>query len=234
MRRKDFIQKNVASARIIKADYLSVVKEKWSKYGYDPDMYLDENNDLYNILEEFIPTKEELKRDSFSRKYECAAWQVKEDYRSYKQATDFARNNFCGFYDVKEKRYVRPEEIPDFADYYLIAVYYSSAQKIKDKFYEIFDALAAHFIASDVIDFLESKSMYRKPISLKNIDKFNRYGPHAGEIFDPEEMCYRKPKNFEEYTHYLHTNYWFHDPSKGYRPEARYKWNPNIPDLLNR
>ena len=233
MRKKDFISKSTPAAPILNPNHLPLVREIWEKNGYDPDMYLNENDDFYNILEDFIPTKEQLKKDSFTYKYQCAAWQIQEDVYSFKSALNFTRYNFCGLYDVVEKRYVRPEEVPIFADYYLRCFYQGWISEFRDKFYAIFDSLAAHFIAMDVITYLESKSMYRVLPNEKNIDLFLRYGIHAGEIFDPDEVRYRKPKNFDEYAYYIHTDYWFHDPEKGYKPDSIYKWNPAIPRLLD-
>ena len=63
----------------------------------------------------------------------------------------------------------------------------------------------------------------------KNKDKYLVYGPFVGQIYDTETKCYRKPKNFEEFTHYLHTRYWFNDPSKGYHINAPYKWDKDVP-----
>ena len=67
----------------------------------------------------------------------------------------------------------------------------------------------------------------------QRIQKLTRIGVIKGTqfIFDPEKMEYRKVKDFKEFTHFIHTRYWFHDPSKGYHKDAPYKWDADVPRL---
>lgn len=102
---------------------------------------------------------------------------------------------------------------------------------VHDKFQAIMCNIAAFLIAVDVSEYLDEKSVYNASPNKYNVNKFLKYGPHAGEIFDPEIMCYRKAKDFEEYAYHIHTDFWFHDPSKGYKPDAKYKWSQDIPDI---
>lgn len=213
-----------------------MIKKMWCKYGYDPNYLLDENDDFFNILTDFRMTKEQLEAESrmFSHAYEEDAFQAADDAKTYIKLYNIAKNFLCGFYNTREYRYFSPGEISSYADWYL-----SSIKRGRDKFilYDeyfskynaIFSNIAALLIAADVTQYLDEKKICDKNITKSNVDKFLQYGPQAGYIFDPETMEYRKPENFEEFTHHLHTQYWFHDPAKGYHIDAPYKWNPDVP-----
>lgn len=252
MRRTESL-KQQTPIRILRDEYLSEIKQEWERHGYDPNYLLDENDNFYNVLEDFYKSKDELKAMSHWNAYiNNYCFQRSDDVRIYKLLFDLARNSLCGFFNVKKRRYFRESEIYPYAEWYLDLIdrgkyFYLGRYNDKDKdsfgyierenefnelcnkYSAIFSNIGALLIAIDLTQYLDEKKICDKRITKSNVDKFLRYGPQAGYIFDPELMEYRKPKNFKEFAYDLHTRYWFRDPSKGYHIEAPYKWDPDIP-----
>lgn len=255
MRKSEYLKQQVALTPnvIFERKYIPEIAKTWVEYGYNPNYLLDENDNFYNILEDYFKTKKELKADGQTYgKYNIAhyCFQREEDMRIYKKLFDLIKNSFCGFYDVRKKRYFKSSEIYPYAEWYLYMMgrgrdYYGLDKPVKgfadhsfeekiydtlcDKYSAFFNNIAALFIATDVTQYLEEKSICDKSINKNNVDLFLRYGPKAGYIFDAEKMEYRKPKNFKDFAYDLHTRYWFHDPRKGYHIDAPYKWAPDAP-----
>lgn len=228
---------NDGGGGILIKDHMPLIKEMWFKYGYEPNYLLDENDDFYNLLLDFRKDKDRLAVESqfFSHAYEEDAFQAAEDAKVYKKLYDIAKNHLCGFYNVKKRRYFNPGEINPYAEWYL-----DSTRRTRDyprelyeeyfsKYSAMLENIAALLIAQDVSDYLDGEKMRNASITKNNVGMFLKKGPYAGMIFDPVSMEYRKPIDFEEYAHYIHTDYWFHDPKKGYKPDARYKWDSSVP-----
>lgn len=255
MRKSEYIKQQATSTpkRVLKDEFLPEIKKVWKQYGYDSDYLLDENDNFYNVLEDFFMSKDELqaaqKRCSFATSDYC--FERNNDVKLYRQLFDLARMSLCGFYYVKKHRYFKASEVHPYAEWYLDLmdrgkhyfmldssedkdsegyIYFEEKyETLCNKYSALFNNIAALLIAIDVTQYLEEKKICDKHITKNNVDKFLQYGPRAGYIFDAEEMKYRKPKDFKEFTHHLHTRYWFHDASKGYHIDAPYKWSPEIP-----
>lgn len=250
--KKQQSQENIS---ILTKEYLPEIKKVWVRYGHDPDYLLDVNNDFHNILTDYHKSKQEI-RDMANPRYtlgqermEDYMFRVTEDVTTYRILYDKAKAYLCGFYRTDKKRYFSVNETALYAEWYLANIWCSRKEYIGNarentshydfmshkydsylgKYQAIFSNIAALLIAADVTQYLDEKKICDKNITKSNVDKFLQYGPQAGYIFDPETMEYRKPENFEEFTHHLHTQYWFHDPAKGYHIDAPYKWDPDVP-----
>ena len=233
MRKIDYINelKLETPLRTLNKDYVKKISETWNKYGYDHLYHLDENDDLYDILEKYRPNVKDLKRQKDPKCLGEAAWGIMEDFHIYKYLLGFCCRNLCGFYDVSSQSYMSPDLVCKYAE--LWNPYSTSVwEEWEDKSKDFFVSIAARIIAQDVTDFLDGKRMYNARITKKNLDLLLKHGPFIGRIFDPDEG-YRKPKNFEEYALYTHSDFWFNDPNKGYRINAKYKWNPAVPTPSN-
>lgn len=253
MRKVEYKKQYVHPTKILENSYLPEIKKMWVKYGYDPDYLLDENDNFYNVLEDFFLSKEQIKAERKIRSYAIKEYcfQRENDVRVYRLLYDLARDSLCGFYNVKEHRYFTPAEVSPYAEWYLDSInrgrkyhlgsykesekdsegyiyYEGKYEELHNKYSAILDNIAALFIAIDVTRFYDEKKLCNK----KGPERF-KYGPHTGQIFDIETRVYRKPVNFEEFAHDLHTRYWFNDPDKGYHIEAPYKWDKDIPTPEN-
>lgn len=252
MRKSDYLKQQSAASKpvILNAEYLPDIKKEWQKYGYDPNYLLDTTNDFYNILEDYHLGKREVRALSpaFREDY---LFMLDEDAFTYRLLFNRAKNYFCGFYNVRKRKYFSRDEVAVYATWHLDNIgnsrgrYMTGIEEgtssykyfenlydtIHGKFVSLMCNISALLIAIDVTEYLDSRKMYHANITKSNVEKFLRLGFHAGEIFDPTEMRYRKPKDFDEYAYYIHTDFWFSDPSKGYKPDATYKWDKDIPSL---
>lgn len=261
MRKSEFVnKKNEGPNKVLNQDYLPQIKKVWEDCGYDPDYLLTEHNGFYNVLEDYHKSKSELKKMRPDRRgihpygedfIEDYQFMVKEDVQTYRRLYNIARLNFCGFYCVEQHRYFTQDEVARYAEWMLENTwcsrdsytrgfnennsYFFELQNKYDailgKYTAIMCNIAALLIATDMTQYLEEKKLYRAHVKKENVRKFIRHGPYAGQIFDPESMQYRKVEDFAEFAHCIHTQYWFHDPSKGYHKDAPYKWDADVPHL---
>lgn len=261
MRKSEYLnKKNESPNKVLNQDYLPMIKKAWEEYGYDPDYLLTEHDGFYNILEDYHKSKNELKKMRPNRKgvtpfreenLDDYQFMVQEDIATYRRLYDYAKLNFCGFYDVEHHRYFSQDEVACYARWFFEnswrsredytqgfsennSYFYELCRKydaLLDKYTAIMCNVAALLIAIDVTQYLDEKKLYHAHIKKENVRKFVKYGSYAGQIFDPEKMEYRKVKDFKEFTHFIHTRYWFHDPSKGYHKDAPYKWDADVPRL---
>lgn len=245
MRKSEYIRQTALQQPILSKEFIDEITDVWLKYGYDPEYLLDTNDDFHNILADYHLTESELKNlartPGGNMQIERYKYTVAEDVRTYKALYDRAKEYFCGFYNVPKNTYFSPEEVACYAlwDYSILAEsrkssngysYYNQRFDCRaEKYKAIMCNVAAFLIAEDVIEYLQGYNSL--DILKKRIKKMTSHGIHANEIFDSEQMCYREPKDFDEFAHLIHTEYWFRDKSKGYTPDAKYKWDDSIPSI---
>lgn len=259
MRKSEYLQQQV-QPRTLNPEYLHEIAKVWNLYGYSADYLLDENNSFYNVLEDYHKSKREQKEMSSDKKGKVSfsgehiddyRFMVKEDISVFWTLFKYAKLDFCGFYDVNNSRYFTQDEVARYAEWFIsnnwcsLESFFEGYEKggslfnerekeycsILDKYTAFMCNIAALLIALDVSQYLDEKKVSGKTITEKNVTEFVKYGPYAGQVFDPEKMAYRKVRNFDDFAYAIHTQFWFHDPAKGYHTKARYKWNPDVPAL---
>lgn len=243
MRKSDFYkQQALQNSSVINKDYLPQIIKVWQENGYDPDYLLDTKNNFYNVLEDYHLSNPELKKLDKSgygaTELDRYIFSINNDISTYRLLYFRSRDYFCGFYNVKKHAYFSQDEVACYALWNLSNVWERSDtygeeryDSVAEKYQAIMCNVAALQIAEDVTQYYDEKKMCDAKLTMKNLSTFVYRKFHVGKIFDPEEMRFRKPKDFKEFTHYIHTQYWFYDPSKGYRPDAPYKWDESIPDI---
>lgn len=259
MRKSEYLQQQL-QPRTLNPEYLPTIAKEWSRHGYSADYLLDENDGFYNILEDYHKSKDELKKLESCKKGKILLkgetaddyrFMVQEDISVFWVLFKYAKLDFCGFYDVKNCRYFSQDEVARYAQWFIennwcsreiffkdfkeMNSLYNEREReycsILDKYTAFLCNIAALLIALDVSQYLDEKKVSGKTITEKNVTEFVKYGPYAGQVFDPEKMAYRKVRNFDDFAYAIHTQFWFHDPAKGYHTKARYKWNPDVPAL---